>query len=90
MDKMKRRNRYGVWLVGALVVGMASSIPVWREYRHQKEQTRLAKIATLETETTKAKWLEQKARQSDPASREELVRAQGYLKPGEKRVEMLK
>lgn len=87
---MKRKNRNRLWFVAALTLGAASSFPVWREYNRQKEQTRLAKLATIETEKNKAKWLEMKAKQSDPASREELVRAQGYLKPGEKRVEMLK
>lgn len=86
---MRKKQRLSISIVLAAVLGALFSLPVWREVSRQKEETRRERVRMKDMEVEKAEWLTKQARYENPASREELIRAAGYKKPLEKRVETL-
>lgn len=84
---MKRKSNGSRLILIAAACGAALSIPVWREVFNQRAEARTAKLATQAVGARKSDLLEQQANFDNPARREELMRASGYVREGEVRIE---
>lgn len=82
----KRRNGSRILLIAACC-GVALSLPLWREVLRQRNEAKLAREATTAVAARKSSLLMEQANFENPARREEILRAHGYLRQGESRVE---
>jgi hypothetical protein len=81
---MKRKTKITALALGfAAALGLGLTYEPWLEYRHQKQQREMAEQDLQNARAERAEYLEEKARYSTNAGREELARKRGYRKPGE-------
>jgi len=66
------------FLVTAALIGVALSIPIWRELGNQKAKTKLARADMAQELKTLSALKAERTRYKDPAAVEELLRERGY------------
>lgn len=84
---MKSKSNRTRTVAIAACVGVALSLPAWREVFRQRAAANEARLATKEVADRKADLLMQQANFENPARREEIMRGAGYMRDGEERVE---
>ncbi len=77
-----------IWAALAVGLGISMSIEPWRHFREQNEKARESVRQMRRVEHAKSELMREKAHLESPVGQEELARKNGFLKPGEKRLEI--
>lgn len=85
---MNKRIWNFVFVAAAVATGIVLSLKPWRVYTEQRmlADQKLAEMKSAET--SRSSLMEQKVRLESATGREELARNQGYVKPGERLLDM--
>ncbi len=82
------------WFIGttlvvmAIMAGIFMSLGSWKAYRMQREEADGVRLELQKLQDEQIRMTREKAKIDSPAHREEAARARGYLRPGEKRLEL--
>ncbi len=74
----------GIFLLGAVALGVGLSLRPWQVYREQRTKADTYLVEARRAEAQRIDLEEQKARYESPLGREELARERGYRKPNER------
>jgi hypothetical protein len=86
---MKRRSLWMPFLICvAVAIGLLASLKPWESYRKHREEADAARREMQQAERTHADLLRERSRLDSAIGREELAREQGFIKPGERPIEI--
>lgn len=77
-----------VFVIAALSTGVALSLKPWQIFLEQRKLASDKVSEMTAAEANRTKLMEQKVRLESTTGREEIAREQGYLRPGERPLDM--